>query len=379
MKGDGSSRNGYGKKSEQLIKRVVRKAIARFSSRGKRKSAVDIDPASVRKVIIVRQHNQFGDVLCTVPLLRALKNKFTLSQLYVVVSPQNISALAGCPYVTELINYDKLSYYRHPSLFFKFVKKLRQGYDLLLVPSNVSISLTNDIMALFIKAGTKIGPGSLETKANQTASVYDVAVPLDWTDSLAHQYHRNMKVAEPLGISSGDDTEGLEYAVDPVVFAELRGVIGRIGTFSSKRVAIHAGAGKPPNRWNTEGFAALSDLLHNELGADIYITEGPMDKEVIDRFTGLLRSPFVRVRNRAIAFVAALLKQMDLVVTNDTGIMHLAAAVGTPTLSLFGPTDPLQWAPIGSRHKFILGRGGDINTIGVEKVFEMAKRALQIK
>ncbi len=378
MKGDGSSREGYGKKSERLIKRFVRKTVSRFSTGRGAAAVMNIKPDSIRRVIVIRQHNQFGDVLCTVPLLRALSAKFASCRISVVVSPQNISALAGCPYASELINYDKLAFYRHPSLFIKFVKSLRQGYDLLLVPSNVSISLTNDIMALFIKAKAKIGPGSLEAKANQTASVYDVAVPLDWKDSLVHQYHRNMKVAEPLGITNADDTGGLEYHVDPATFGDLRALVGRIGTFG-KRVAVHAGAGKPPNRWNVEGFAALSELLHNELNADIYITEGPMDREVIDRLAGLLKAPFVRVRNRAISFVAALLKQMDLVVTNDTGIMHLAAAVGTPTLSLFGPTDPLQWAPLGERHRFILGKGGDINTISVDKVFELARKALQIK
>jgi heptosyltransferase-2 len=103
-----------------------------------------------------------------------------------------------------------------------------------------------------------------------------------------------------------------------------------------------------------------------------------MDHEAIDQLAGILTVPFVRVRNRAIAFVAALLKQMDIVVTNDTGIMHLAAAVGTSTLSLFGPTDPLQWAPLGRNHKFILGRGGDINTIEVSKVFDSVMKLTKL-
>ena len=370
MKGDGSKKEGYGKRSERLVKLLARKVLADLSSRHSRSSALHIDPLSIKKVIVIRQHNQFGDVLCTVPLLRVLRRKFSLDELAVVVSPQNIPALAGCTYVTDLLNYDKLDFYRHPSSFFQFVRKLRRKYDLLIVPSNVSISLTNDIMAFFVNAKYKLGPGSLDSKANRTSSVYDVAVNLDWENCIAHQYYRNMKVAEPIGITRDDDEGGLEYTVDPVTAADVQSMVERMGRVGVRKVAVHAGAGKPPNRWDVAGFAALSELLHDRLNADIFITEGPMDHEVIDQLAGIMSVPFVRVRNRAITFVAALLKQMDVVVTNDTGIMHLAAAVGTSTLSLFGPTDPLQWAPVGRNHKFILGRGGDINTIEVLKVFE---------
>ena len=65
--------------------------------------------------------------------------------------------------------------------------------------------------------------------------------------------------------------------------------------------------------------------------------------------------------------------------TNDTGMMHVAAAAGTPTLSLFGPTDPLQWAPPGSAHRFILGKGGSVRSIPVEKVWSVLLMMLQMR
>lgn len=378
LKEDGCKKESYGKKSERLAKRTVRHILARLA--GRKSRSVDFPPnvGSVKKVIVIRQHNQFGDVLCTVPLLRSLNKKYKLQELAVVVSPQNIAALAGCPYVTRLINYDKLSFYKRPSLFIDFAKELRREYDILLVPSNVSLSLTNDVMAFFVRAKRKLGPASLGSKSNRTGSVYDVAVDLDWGDMLVHQSHRNMKVASPLGIGTETDKGELEYKVDRVIEADAKEFVNRTSREGSRKVALHAGAGKIPNRWDVAGFAALSHLLCDKLDADIFITEGPMDHDVVENLAGQLRGPFVRIRNRAISFVAAILKQMDLVVTNDTGIMHLAAAVGTPTLSLFGPTDPLQWAPLGRKNRFILGRGGDINTITVDKVFAIARKALQI-
>ncbi len=370
-------KEGYGKKLERLTKRAARSLLAALTSSRKRSHASGAGTKPVKRLIVIRQHNQFGDVLCTVPLLRALTDKFKPEELAVIVSPQNLDALAGCRYVTTLINYDKLSFYRHPSMFLKFAGELRKGYDVLLVPSNVSLSLTNDVMALFVKAKTKIGPASLESKSNRTSSVYDVAVDLNWGNYPVHQSFRNMKVASPLGIGKGNDDGRLEYEVDSGYARDAEIFVRKVARDGVPKVAVHAGAGKPPNRWNVVNFATLSDLLHDELYADIFLTEGPMDHEVIERLTNLIKAPFVRVRNRAISFVAAFLKQMDLVVTNDTGVMHLAAAVGTPTLSLFGPTDPLQWAPLGKRNRFIMGKGGDINSIGVDKAFALAKKVIQ--
>lgn len=378
LKEDGSRREGYGKRSELLAKRTVRSLLARLARRKNREAGLALDADSVKRVIVIRQHNQFGDVMCTVPLLRSLNRKYKLEELAVVVSPQNVDALAGCPYATTLINYDKLSFYKKPSLFFDFVKQLRKGYDILLVPSNVSLSLTNDVMAFFVRAKVKLGPASLESKSNRTGSVYDIRVGLSWGDSLVHQSYRNMKVASPLGIGMDTDNGELEYEVSPQNETDAREFVSRVSREGAKRIALHAGAGKVPNRWDVSGFAALSALLYERLNADIFITEGPMDHDVVESLAAQLKAPFVRIRNRAISFVAAVLKQMDLVVTNDTGIMHLAAAVGTPTLSLFGPTDPLQWAPLGKRNRFILGRKGDINTIGVGKVYALAHKALQI-
>ncbi len=375
MSDDGST-HSHNRKLERAAKNASRWLFAKLASKH-HKNWRGVEVVSPKKIIVIRQHNQFGDVLCTVPLLRVLHSKFQPDELAVVVSPQNIAALEGCPYVTSLIEYDKLSFYKKPSLFFKFIKKLRSGYDVLLVPSNVSISLTNDIMAFFVKAPIKIGPRSLENVSNKTSSVYDVAVDLQWGDKIVHQSYRNMKIATLLGVEQEGDTGELEYKVREDLSAEAKAFLKKIGNNSSRKIAIHAGAGKAPNRWDAGNFARLAELLHDELGAELYLTEGPMDHEIMDKLANLMKVPFVRIRNRAIPLVAAFLERMNLVVTNDTGIMHLSAAVGTSTLSLFGHTDPLQWAPIGKKHKFILGKGGDIDSISVDKVFAVIKKALE--
>ena len=375
--------DGLGRGLEKLGKRITRWLLSTLTARHRRKWRGIGDDDDIRRIIVVRQHNQFGDVLCTIPLLKALHSKFRLEELAVVVSPQNIDAIRGCKWLTKIVNYDKLSFYKKPSLFFNFFRELRKGYDILLVPSNVSMSLTNDVMAFFIKAKTKIGPRSLEGRSNQTSSVYDLALDLSWNDVIIHQAFRNMKVAAPLQIFPIKDDGELEYEVDEHFLSETNNLVRRSHMASSEaynasyfKIAIHAGAGKPKNRWNAWNFAKLSELLHDNLTVELFFTEGSFDHDTMEHITNLIKAPFVRVRNKGIQFVAAFLKKMDLVITNDTGIMHLSAAVGTPTLSLFGPTDPLQWAPMGKKHRFILGRSNDVNTIDVDKVFRITRKIL---
>ncbi|MGO9482752.1 MAG: glycosyltransferase family 9 protein [Candidatus Kryptoniota bacterium] len=366
------------RKLEAIGKRITRRLLAALASRHRRTWFGIGENKDTKRIIVVRQHNQFGDVLCTIPLLRALHKKFDPEELAVVVSPQNIDAIRGCKYVTNIINYDKLSFYRRPSQFIAFCKQLRRSYDILLVPSNVSMSLTNDVMAFFIKAKTKIGPKSLEGRSNKTSSVYDLALDLKWDKAIMHQTLRNMKVASPLEIIPESKDGELESEVDENALDAVNSFLRAFGDDSPRKIALHAGAGKVCNRWGAVNFVKLSELLHDSLNAELYFTEGSFDHEIMEQITSTIKVPFVRVRNKTIPFVAALLKRMDIVITNDTGIMHLAAAVGTRTLSLFGPTDPLQWAPLGKQHRFILGSGGDMKTIDVSKTFDVAKKLLQI-
>ncbi len=367
---------GLNRGFEKIGKRITRWLLSTLASRHHGKWRGIGEYKNIKRIIVVRQHNQFGDAMCTIPLLRGLHKKFALEELAVVVSPQNFDAIRGCKYVTKIINYDKFSFYKKPSLFINFYKQLRRNYDVLLVPSNVSMSLTNDVMAFFIKAKTKIGPKSLEGKSNKTSSVYDLALDLRWDDLITHQTFRNMKVASPLEIIPQNNDGELEYEVGERFLCEVNNFVSALRDGSSPKIAIHAGAGKVGNRWGVVNFVKLSELLHDNLNAELYFTEGSFDHEIMEHLTNLIKVPFVRVRDKTIPFIAAFLKKMDIVIANDTGIMHLAAAVGTPTLSLFGPTDPLQWAPLGGRHRFILGKNDDINSIEVDKVFNTVRKMI---
>jgi ADP-heptose:LPS heptosyltransferase len=85
------------------------------------------------------------------------------------------------------------------------------------------------------------------------------------------------------------------------------------------------------------------------------------------------------VERRPLRQVAAIIDRLDLFISNDTGIMHVAGATETSLLALFGPTDPLQWAPVGRKNRFLASPDGDIRSLSVDEVANTAALQLQEK
>ena len=337
-------------------------------------------PGDVRSILVVRQHNQLGDMLCVVPLLRALRDRFPEARIALLASPGNRDIMLHNPCLDDVLTYDKTEFLNgrrlHIVRFMRFVRDLRsQSFDLAVVPSTVSVSFSSDALAYLSGALHRVGAGSLGGQPNPSAFCFTCPRDLDWSgDPHRHQTLRNWDIlgkwlappsslSHEMGLTASEQEEG------------RRSVAMSRGN-KPLAIAFHPGAGKPPNRWPADRFAALANLLSREYDAMAYVTEGPMDEAEVGSMESLLTVPYQVIRGQPIRRVASILSYMDLVVSNDTGIMHVAAATGTPVLSLFGPTDPKQWAPIGESHRFIVGEGGQIDRISLESVLEAAREML---
>lgn len=109
-------------------------------------------------------------------------------------------------------------------------------------------------------------------------------------------------------------------------------------------VAIHPGSGASAKNWPTEGFASLIEGLG---GHPWLLVEGPADVAAVAGLAGQGRC--VPARHLPLRMLGSVLRRAGLFVGNDSGVTHLAAAWGAPTLALFGPTDPATWSPVGRR------------------------------
>ncbi|HTR98920.1 MAG TPA: glycosyltransferase family 9 protein [Bacteroidota bacterium] len=337
------------------------------------------DPGSPPRILVIRQHNQLGDMLCVVPLLRALRRTYPRAYIALMASPVNCAPMVGNRYVDEVINFDKREFMgREGGSLLRlpgYSRGLRERkFTVAAVPSTVSTSFTSDLMAYLSGAPVRVGAASLEGQANPSGFFFTHPRDLDWRGSPGrHQAERNMDIW-PVNLEGEDDLSA-EITLTPGEIADGEAFMRSLSGGASRVIAYHPGAGKVPNRWPAERFAALADRLSG-YGAAV-ITAGPMDDEPVEAMTRAMRAPGGLIRNQPIRRVASALRFADLVICNDTGIMHVAAAVGTPVLSLFGPTDPRQWAPTGPRHRSIRGEGGDIRTISLEQVAGAAEEMLR--
>lgn len=313
-------------------------------------------------------------MLCVVPMLRALRARYPSAHIALVASPVNYDVMRNSRYVNDVMNFDKLLGLRGIAAFIRELR--RKQFDLAIVASTVSTSLTSDLFAYVSKARVRIGAASLDGRENPSAFFFNVPLELDWRSTPhRHQTLRNLDILAPLEIV-GDDLS-LAMTFDEAESA----MTGRLKKEKEeqKKVVIgyHPGAGKIPNRWEANRFARVANALAEEFNAATLITAGPMDDEPVYEMTRWLTVPFNLIKGKPIREVAAILSTVDLMITNDTGIMHVAGAVGVPVLSLFGPTDPEQWAPIGASNRWLKGKEGDINNISVDAVVQTARRMLQ--
>jgi heptosyltransferase I len=329
----------------------------------------NFDLGDPRKIIVIRQHNQLGDLLAGVPLFRAIKEKYPNAHLTAVASPSNYRGLSKNKYVDRLFIFDKKQLF-NPSYFNSLEKLLKENYDVAIVPVTISISFTSNILARIANAKIRIGPRSLDGKENKSAFFFDRRVSIDWRKFPdQNMYERSLDLVKPFGITTSNlkpeisfDQEDLKVAGE-FISSEIKLQKGEY------LIGLHISAGKPQNRWSLRKFAELITRLNKSYKCKIYITGWAGDHEEISFMQQNLQTPVAYFLNHTITQTAALISNSDLFIANDTGIMHVAGATDAPQISLFGPTNPFLWAPIGADKKFI--RKSDfIDDISVEDVLE---------
>ena len=330
-------------------------------------------PPDVSRILVIRQHNQLGDMLCAVPLLRALRSKYSSARIALMASAVNFDVMGENRYVDSLMLFDKDSGITSLLTFLRTLRK--EQYDIVLVPMTVSMSFTSCLLAFLSGGKIRIGAEEIDGRKNTAAAFLNVRLKLDWREEpQRHQTLRNLDTAQVLALpQSGLNSEiFLTKEENDSAGAFLEGDLKERDFF----LAFHPGAGKVPNRWPARRFAVVANELAARFNARILVTSGPMDDEPVAAMLSDLHDPPVLVKGHPIRKVAAILSHMKIVISNDTGIMHVASAVNVPVLSLFGPTDPLQWAPIGTKHRF-LHFGDDIELITVADVLKNADEMLQ--
>ena len=289
---------------------------------------------TIRRIVVLR-FGGMGDILLATPAVRALSQHFGTTEIDVIVGKGMRDALTGIPYLRRIIEFDKGGEDIRLKNFLPFLQRLRaERYDLFV---NFHPSLKTITMAIASGA-----PRVLTFKKDQRKQTD--------TGRMRHAIDDFSKELRPLGIPSVDDRH-LDFAIPPEAAARVAALLPEeFGIAANDTLLVaNPGASHYVNRWPPDRFAALLDRADDTLPSlRLALIGGPGDRELAAQVVGAATRP-ERIANLAgrlsIKELGALLARANVVVTGDTGPLHIASAVGAPIVALFGPPDPDRTGP----------------------------------
>ncbi len=333
----------------------------------------EIDLEGIRRILVVRQHDQLGDFLLSTPALRALRARFPDSRIGLVVRGYTEPVALHNRYVDELFVVPEMLDRWTPAYTRDFARRLFVGWDVAVVLNTVSHSLTSDLIARFSRAHWTVGPSHRRFPGTQRNFLYNVEVPV--AAGTRHQSQRNVDIVRVLGADTQDLHEELTL-LDGEVEAVRRRLREQGLARNARFVLVHPGAGKPRNRWPAERFGLAARELTQDSDLQVVVTWGPREKALAERTLAQLGGQGVGFAGLTLREFASLCRLANLVLCNDTGSMHVAAAVGTPLVAVFGPTDPAEWKPWGEEFVAVRGQDQRCESVTVDQVVEAARALL---
>jgi heptosyltransferase II len=304
--------------------------------------------------ILVRATNWVGDAIMALPALRAVRAKFAEAHIAIVGRPYVAEIYRGQDVCDELIAYDPKDEHRGWSGRERLAAELRaKKFDVALLLQNAfdaawlawragvpqRIGYARDGRGILLTKSVPV-PKAGEIPAHEKFYYLELLRRAGWIDALTDDVHIELRV------SDAARRRGMELLVEAGSRANAR------------RIAVGAGASYGSAKcWPPDRFAAALNEFAAQADVDVILLGTPGEKAVSDAIAdGLRAAPIHLTGKTAIADLPGVLSQCHLFLGNDSGAMHVAAAVGLPVVAVFGPTDPFGTAPVTPRATIVQQR-----------------------
>ena len=290
-------------------------------------------PFPVRSMLILHQ-GALGDFILALPSLEVLRRAFPQARSVIMGYPRILELIENRFYAEEILSIDQ----RGMASFF-----VRGG------PLDLRLSQffkTFDLIAVF----GKNGEGNLIGNLNRVCEgrILHINPFPRWDGGIHLIDHLLMELSRygfsaseripKLFLNESDRTWAREYWMEKGVTAEGRETV----------IIIHPGSGSKKKVWPLDRFLKLTEVLQQHLSSRILVVLGPAEgPETRKIFENERPGLFILAKGLSLIQLASVMEGSRLFVGNDSGISHLAAALGIPTLAMFGPTDPKVWSPRG--------------------------------
>lgn len=289
-----------------------------------------------------------GDVLNITPALRALRHMFPQARIEALVNPHTAPVLRDSPFVDEVVVFPKTDFEGWDALRPRAWRPLlahltglrRRGYDTVVNFHHLTTPLGRLKQRLLIAA---TGAGVTVGLDNGHGRWFTHPVP-DEGFGARREVEYWLALAARLGATHPDTS--LHLPVGPADHATAAALLAQAGLSARGFVVLHPGSGgyAPARRWDPPKFAGLAAALYRRYGLPAVLVGTATDDVPAVLAAGA--SPLHDFSSRlTIRELAAVIARAALFVGADSGVMHIAAAMGTPLVAVFGPTNPLAWAP----------------------------------
>jgi len=307
--------------------------------------SITIDHHSIHKVLVIKLR-AVGDVVLSTIVTKNLRLAFPGAQINFLVEPPSRDVVNSNPYINDTLVFNPSS--MTGVALIRLVRSLR--YDLIIdLFGNPRTALVTRLSGAPYRVGYRF---------RGRAYAYNIVVKP--RGALVHNTQFNLDALEAMGVEIQELKLYFQYSSDDemYVFEFLARAFGA----GKLIVGINSGGGWYTKRWGLEHFAELADRLVERYEAGIILLWGPGQLKDVERIQSEKKHDSYIPPPTTLLQLGALLHHCSLVVANDSGPMHIAAAVGTPVVAIYGPTNPALQGPYGEGH--VIVRNEQITCLG---------------
>jgi heptosyltransferase-2 len=300
--------------------------------------------------VVVSSITGIGSTLLVTPLLRQLRRQLPDAKLVLLTQrPPARDLLAGGDLADEIVvcDYPILRTWRDRASFVRWLRALEPAAFISTFPGN---RVEKNLLAWLSTAPRRVGFHYHVDNLRNLGFLLTDRIPVDPD---LHDVEQNLRLLQPLDLDTAQLSLDLEVFIPESDREKATEQLHQLG--QGPIVGLHPGSdheGVPYKSWAASRFVELGKQLVERWGVRIAVFGGPDErslKQVVSDGIGSAAS----VVEGPITLAAAMIEQAKLFVTNDSGLMHLATALGVPTIALFGPTDPRRTRPYGSGHRIV--------------------------
>lgn len=297
-------------------------------------------PVKIEKILI-RSTNWIGDAVMTTPVVRSIRQNYPDAHITLLALPWVADVFSACPHIDQIFVYDKKGIHKGVKGRLKLVSDLRAGaFDITFLLQNAfEAALITTLAAIPARAGyTTDGRRLLLTHpVKKTADI-----------GTKHQVHYYQQILTGLGLGIGPDT--LELFLDTKAVREAEELLDQ-SNIQPPFIGLNPGAAYgPAKRWPAEKYGKLAKELSNTTGGTCLIFGTDADQQTAEEIAGIAGDLILDLTGKtSLSLALALIDRCQVFITNDSGLMHVAAALQTPLVAVFGSTDHIATGPYSDR------------------------------